>query len=304
MPAASGAWCQSRASNAAALAPRAARGGRLDDERGQALPFLLVWMVLALALIAMTLAVGQAASRRMGLQLLADAGAYTGASNMAVGMNALARINRELISLWAQSRPRFMNGVPCQVSDEGVLAYDQLARDLGLAYERLNARWYSQPASEARRVSTFNLYDLFPGERHRAFSLGETDRQAGLIRERDPDVLVRSTRDYLVLTWACTRGSWPEPRVHQFARHFRRAERRVTAFAWVVRAPAGAALLGPQFFGPLAVPAMGAAGVAKAVGGSIEDGHPTYVAKMIPLAAVGVRSVRDGVPRAKRPVTH
>ena len=37
--------------------------------------------------------VGQAINRRMALQIAADAGAWTGATNMAIGMNALADVN-------------------------------------------------------------------------------------------------------------------------------------------------------------------------------------------------------------------
>lgn len=282
---------------------RASEHPLLTNERGQALAFLLIWMIPAIALVAMTVGIGQAVSRRAALQLLTDASAYTGATAMAVGMNALAKVNRELLRLWDRSEPFFENGVPCIVSDQAVDLYDGIAKDLGEAYEQLNEHWQEQPTYEAQRLANYNLQDLFPGESQGRFTQGEADRSLGLRLQRDPGVLVVSSRDFEPRTWFCTRGWHVEYRSHRFARHYVKSS-AVTSFAWVVQAPPGRALLAEQFFGPAAVPAMRAAAVAKPVGGSIEHGRATYVSKMIPLDTVGVRTVRTGVPGVRRPVTH
>ena len=278
--------------------------GMPRGERGQALPFMLVWILVAVAFIAATVTVGQAVNRRSGLQLLADAGAYTGATTMAVGLNSLAKVNRELIRLWDRTDLILTDGVPCPISDATVQVYDELARELGHTYESLNRRWQSHPAGEAKRVTYFNIYDLFPGERQAAFRMGETDRQMGLSLQRDANVLVPSVRETRFKVWACTYLKVVQPRAHEFEVHYRRSGREVQSFAWVVRSPVGTPLLGASLFGPDAMPPMVAAAVAKPVGGSIEDGRPTYVSKMIALSQVGVRQVRDGVPRALHHVRH
>ena len=65
----------------------------MTSERGQSTPFFLCFLVLMTVMVGTMVNVGQAINRRMALQILADAGAWTGATNMAIGLNGLAEVN-------------------------------------------------------------------------------------------------------------------------------------------------------------------------------------------------------------------
>ena len=65
----------------------------MGSERGQSTPFFLCFLVLMTVMVGTMVNVGQAINRRIALQIAADAGAWTGATNMAIGMNALAEVN-------------------------------------------------------------------------------------------------------------------------------------------------------------------------------------------------------------------
>ncbi len=193
-----------RADDGQRLSSRPSTKRKLDRESGQVLPFLLVWILLALLLLSVVVAIGQAVNRQSGLQrLLADAGLHR-CLDHGRWPERIGQINRELIKVWERMEPAFSHGAPCAESDQALPLYLGLARDLGLAYEQLNDRWQAHPRGEAGRVTTFNLFDLFPGEPHAAFRLAETDRQLNLARQRDADVLIASTRLRERREWVCT----------------------------------------------------------------------------------------------------
>src|SRR5580704_10285316 len=74
---------------------------RRHSERGQSTAFVASMLFVMMLFVAVVANVGQAVNRRIALQIVADAGAYTGASIMATGLNQLAFWNAALQYTWA-----------------------------------------------------------------------------------------------------------------------------------------------------------------------------------------------------------
>jgi Flp pilus assembly protein TadG len=72
-----------------------------QDERGQTFVFVLTILFALFLIVAMSVNIGQAVNRRIMLQIAADAGAFTGASEMARGMNTIAEVNLRIQRAWA-----------------------------------------------------------------------------------------------------------------------------------------------------------------------------------------------------------
>ena len=57
------------------------------SDRGQSTAMIIVMLNVFILFVALVANVGQAVNRRVALQVVADAGAYTGATKMAEGLN-------------------------------------------------------------------------------------------------------------------------------------------------------------------------------------------------------------------------
>jgi hypothetical protein len=179
-------------------------------ERGQATVFVASMLVVMLLFVAVVANVGQAVNRRIALQMVADTGAYTGASIMATGLNQLALWNAALQYTWAlftipaspvytpfQFQRVGLSAVPsgyCK-SIEGWIGYWSAVRDgINLVYRVENVGYGLLASSEARSTSDFNAADLFPGER---LEYGEFDSLADL--RDDPLGAIPPARSALTL---------------------------------------------------------------------------------------------------------
>src|SRR4051812_31603610 len=69
-------------------------------QRGQSTVMAVCLMFVMLLFVAVVANVGQAVNRRMALQVVADTGAYSGASVMATGLNQIAFWNAALQYTW------------------------------------------------------------------------------------------------------------------------------------------------------------------------------------------------------------
>jgi len=137
-------------------------------EAGQSTP-LVMSTVFALSLFAAVVVdVGQAVNRRVALQLVADTGAYTGASEMAVGLNNIAYWNGWIQKLWAPmtwiTGAFIATPLKCEVTTEAADFYDTARSVLGGFINVTNWGYIALPATAARGVSDYNARDLFPGE--------------------------------------------------------------------------------------------------------------------------------------------
>src|SRR4051812_28843885 len=77
------------------------RGDRYGAADGQASVMAVTFPFLLILFVGIVVNIGQMVNRRVALQVVADAGAYTGATVMAVQLNAMARWNYEIQQEWA-----------------------------------------------------------------------------------------------------------------------------------------------------------------------------------------------------------
>ncbi len=286
----------------------------MTSERGQTTPFFLCFLVLMTVMVGTMVNVGQAINRRMALQIAADAGAWTGATNMAIGMNALAEVND-----WRHDlEPVAGIGVPVA----GLVGLDEVMKtifevgttivnfvDIGiqLGYTKI-------PYDEAARVTWYNNQDLFPGEQlewYEGFRPGLISSGEDLVSDEMPFSKSRPTictdQPFLSETFfllPCLVDIEPIyntvyyvepcfplgycPASYKYVKWYEKTE-EIISFVWVVRAPEAAPIFNPfGVFGDDAIPAMTAAAHAKPAGGNIEEGEDEYRVRMEPLTAAAM----------------
>lgn len=131
----------------------------------------MLWVLVFF--VAVVANVGQAVNRRIALQMVADAGAYTGGSVMATGMNQLAYWNREIQRMWAYVSLVSLgfNAGECASNYTAIGLYS--AAQLAFVSTQLN--FGQQIQTRPRAVSLFNLLDLFPGEDPNTFDFANED---------------------------------------------------------------------------------------------------------------------------------
>jgi Flp pilus assembly protein TadG len=286
------------------------------DERGQTLAFVMTTL-LALTLVAgVSINIGQAVTRRVLLQMVADAGAFTGATVMARGMNTIAEQNLRIQKAWAVTADATLGftAPPCIASDLATGAYAVVRTNVGRLIRALNEGYGQLAETEASRVTRYNAVDLFPSER---LTMGESDSASGLVPQRPQGRLVNieevpgGTRPavpslspgFTNRAWTCWQGPLVMPRSKAFGLWYRMTPSAPIQFLWVVTAPRTEARFFDRFFGPRAIPEMTAAAVAKPVGGEIALGRAKYVAKMTPLRQIRGQ-VFDAVLRRVRTIHH
>jgi hypothetical protein len=290
---------------------------RARDERGQTFPFV-VTLLLALFIVAgVVINVGQAVNRRIFLQIAADAGAFTGATEMARGMNTIADVNGKIQRAWGTLTFATMGFTvtPCAASDLAVAGYGTVAGASTTIIDLVNTGYGVRARTEAKRVTDYNVMDLFPGE-EQLIQAGESDADSGLKSPR-PDKRLVDVMEVpsgtppraAALSPARKRAVWtcvspaPQPRSAVFPLWFQKPPGKAISFVWVVKAPARRARVFDAIFGPDAIPAMTAAAAAKPVGGDIKEAKAEYVAKFIPVRSL-VGSIWDAVKRINRQVHH
>jgi hypothetical protein len=286
------------------------------SERGQSTPLVMSVLFALTLFAAVVIDVGQAVNRRVALQLAADAGAFTGASVMATGLNQMAYWNKWMQRLWSAfsipMAPAWYASVDlmnCETSDRLESAYSNVRTGLGIAFNAIAYVYTNYAYVEAKRVTAYNAVDLFPNESAVTGSESSfSDFEGGNIpysrnQKLSPLVDVRQVEDG---TWpnywfplhastryesyACLSTSFiPHPELrfsHYDVWYEKTPSDRPAYFVWIVKAPATKAILFDEFFGGNIIPQMWAAAAARPVGGSIGDGDSTYVAKMVPLSEV------------------
>ena len=140
-----------------------AREGR-RSEAGQTTALVCAMLFTLAMFVALVVNVGQMVNRRVALQLVADAGAWSGATVQAVQLNHYAFWSRLV-----QNAYKNASGVSFgfRVSEcwSGVAAVS-LFYYAQSGMVRAGANFLNKAYSEAQRHSLFNIDDLFPGERN------------------------------------------------------------------------------------------------------------------------------------------
>jgi len=276
--------------------PRAACAASVCDERGQIFPFAVTLLFALFIVSAVVINVGQAVNRRIFLQIAADAGAYTGATEMARGLNTIADLNGTIQRAWGVLTYATMGFTltACPASDLGVAGYSTVYQATNTMIRLVNIGYGMRARAQAERVTTYNAMDLFPGER---LEMGETDVASGLVSQRPQGKLVdlqevpAGTSPFApalssarkAANWTCMMGIIPMPRSAFFGLWYQKRAGPPIAFVWVVKAPATRARVFDSFFGGNTIPKMTAVAVAKPVGGHIKEMNAKYVTKLIPV---------------------
>jgi hypothetical protein len=133
------------------------------SEAGQTTALVCAMLFTLTMFVALVVNVGQLVNRRVALQLVADAGAWSGATVQAVQLNHYAFWSRQMQNAYkAASGVSFgfrasecWSGVAAVALFEGTLAAMSVAQ----------VRFLNKAKNEAERHSFFNIDDLFPGER-------------------------------------------------------------------------------------------------------------------------------------------
>ena len=300
---------------------------RWRSERGQSTAFVLCMLFVSVLFVGVVVDIGQATNRRIALQYVADAGAYTGASVMAVGYNQLAQWNTFMQYAWelftAPGTPMWaafqVHVTECTDADIDETLYYTVMEKLKWVMTVENLGYSLLARSEAKRNSVFNAGDLFPGEEleYRESDLplitgGHDAERMARIREVPDGTLPKAMPIGLPalkeLAYTCVIPGVPptvEARVRTYPVWYQRDEGTVDSFVWVVTAPSTRAYLFDRWFGGWIIPEMKAVAVAKPVGGSIEEGTDRYLAKMVPVATVmlGNRLAASVLPGWMGPIT-
>jgi hypothetical protein len=151
---------------------------RWRSNRGQSTAMVIVMLWVLILFVALVANVGQAVNRRIALQTIADAGAYTGATKMAEGMNYIAYANGTIQDYWALATDAWLANTialsTCAGFDGIHGAYEGLYQAMNIPIQIINGIGpfgYGGTLagglvhSEAKRVSDYNAADLFPGEK-------------------------------------------------------------------------------------------------------------------------------------------
>jgi hypothetical protein len=269
---------------------------RWRDQRGQTFPFVVVVLFCLFIVAGAVINVGQAVNRRIYVQMLADTGAFTGATEMARGMNTLAQLNGRIQKAWSVltfATSGFTAGVSCAASDLAVEGYWMVHGATRPLMDLVNTGYGLRAGAEARRVTQFNQRELFPGE---SLQMGEGDgfgfpsmRPSGKVANLR-EVMDGTEPAYRSLSnarhfarWGCVPPPLPPVRVGRFSLWYEKPRDPQVAFVWVVKAPATRARVFDSFFGPNLIPEMTAVAAARPVGGEIKMAKDRYVAKMVPV---------------------
>jgi hypothetical protein len=291
--------------------------GRRRGEEGQSTPLVMSVLFALTLFAAVVVDVGQAVNRRVALQIIADAGAFTGASVMATGLNQMAYWNKWMQRLWSvftvPMTPAWYAGVdllPCEATDAWEEGYGIVRDGLAVAVHAVAYVYTHYAYMEAKRVTTYNAVDLFPFEVVEGAESSLTSFEGGNIPlsrnqkfsplvdfQQVPDgtwsnhwtgIATHSSTRFQA--YACVSGKvipHPEPRFSHYDVWYEKTPTaRPAYFVWVVKAPRTKAFMFDGFFGGDVIPEMWAAAAARPVGGSIAEGDPSYVAKMVPLSEV------------------
>jgi Putative Flp pilus-assembly TadE/G-like len=300
-----------------------ARRARWRDDRGQSSAMVIVMLTVFILFVALVANVGQAVNRRIALQVVADSGAWTGATKMAEGLNYIAWANGLIQDYWVFATDAWVvntvAGATCDGYDGVNNTYNGLVDPLYGMIQIIDTTYGGSvlPAgivyNEAKGASSFNARDLFPGE---TLDYNEYDlsQEAGFITPMHRDLIQMmdlqkvddgtnpkssysdlalpplgpgSTQSY---TQPCVKffGPVAVPWVGHWDWNvwYKKSSSQVRYFAWIVKAPKSRLMIFDAFFGPNGMPEMKAAAAARPVGGSIVDGRPTYVAEMVPVKRV------------------
>lgn len=299
---------------------------RIADEAGQTTLFVLCSFLTFFMLFALVANVGQAVNRRVMLQMVADAGAFSGASAQATALNTISEFNQIIDTSWdvTQALMLYFTFQFCGVDTAITTAYKIIEGVMSVMIRVTNHGGAVWSIMEAEMVTRANIQSLFPGDGtiHTPLesfgglldnpgSLGSGISHGYNLRQAWPSLfsglaLVRLEQDTVTKNWICYTPPFSlSSRTDNFNLPWEKTDDdEVTRFYWWVTADPVDALVFPRRpwlpFGFPQVPAMTAVALAKPTGGDVEPDKEgaEYVARMIPLSIIDAQffGLANGLP--------
>jgi hypothetical protein len=288
-------------------------GKRLADQKGQTTLFVLCSFFVFFMLFALVANVGQAVNRRVMLQMVADAGAFTGASAQATVMNTISEFNQIIDTTWdvATALMLYWTFQFCGVDDAITGIYRIIETIMSIMIRVANHGGAVWSLMEAEMVTRENIRHLFPdGTVHSPLqsfgSFLSSPAAAGLgvshlinMYKAWPALFtgfatVRLQQDSVTKNWICYTPPFSlSSKSGTFNLPWEKTDPdEVTRFYWWVTADPVDALVLPKKswmpFGFPQVPAMSAVALAKPIDGDVEPDKrgAKYVARLIPLKTI------------------
>ena len=290
---------------------------RRRDESGQITFFVLCSFFTFFMFFALVANVGQAVNRRVLLQMVADAGAFSGASAQASAMNTISELNQIIDTSWdwTEALMLYFTFQFCGADDAITGAYSGIETAMSVMIRVANHGGVAWSFMEAEMVTRENIKNLFRD----GSVVTPLDLNADLFSNPLSSVLhgvnlleawpalqslslVRLEQDSVTKNWICYTPPFSvSAKSGSFNLPWEKSdEEEVTRFYWWVRAKPVRALVMAKRpwlpFGFPKLPQMEAVALAKPVGGDIEpDGlGGEYVAKMIPLSIIDAKFLNFG----------
>lgn len=289
---------------------------RLRDESGQTTFFVLCSFLTFFMFFALVANVGQAVNRRVMLQMVADAGAFSGASAQATALNTISEFNQIIKTAWDVTTGLMLGWTIqyCGVDEAITRVYQAIEIIMSTLIRVTNHGGAAWSIMEAEMVTRENIRQLFPdGTVHSPLesfpslmsSVGSMGMGASHIYNLNqawPALfsgvqLVQLEQKSETKFWTCY--SYPatfQSKSRDFDQWWEKEDDdEITRFYWWVTADPVDALVLPQRewmpFGFPQLPEMTAVALAKPVGGDIEPGGEgdEYVARMIPLSIIDAK---------------
>jgi hypothetical protein len=257
--------------------------------------------------------VGQAVNRRVMLQMLADAGAFSGASAQATALNTISEFNQIIDTSWdiTQALMLYFTFQFCGVDDAITGIYRVIETIMSVMIRITNHGGAVWSIMEAEMVTRANARELFPdgsirtpltsfgGLLSNPSSVGQGASHILNMRKAWPALfsgfaLVRLEQESVTKNWICYTPPFSlSSKSGSFNLPWEKTdEDEVTRFYWWVTAEPVDALVLPRKpwmpFGFPQVPRMTAVALAKPIDGDVEPDKrgAKYVARLIPLSII------------------
>ncbi|GMR23560.1 MAG: hypothetical protein BMS9Abin37_2001 [Acidobacteriota bacterium] len=294
---------------------------RLGDESGQTTFFVLCSFLTFFMFFALVANVGQAVNRRVLLQMVADTGAFSGASAQATGLNTISTFNKVIDDAWDVTTVLMLGWTIqyCGLDEAITRIYQAIETIMSTLIRVTNTGGAVWAIMEAEMVTRRNIRQLFPdGTVHSPLesfpSLLDSPGSMGMgashiynVNQAWPSLfsgvqLVRLKQKDATKNWTCY--AYPATFTAK-SRNFKLSwekedDDEVTRFYWWVTADPVDTLVLPKTdtmpFGFPQLPQMTAVALAKPIGGDIEPGGEgaKYVARMIPLSIIDAKFLNLG----------
>lgn len=294
---------------------------RLGDESGQTTFFVLCSFFTFFMFFALVANVGQAVNRRVLLQMVADTGAFSGASAQASALNTISTFNKVIDDAFDVTTVLMLGWTIqyCGLDEVITRIYQGIETIMSTLIRVTNHGGAAWAIMEAEMVTRANIRHLFPdGTVHSPLdsfpsllsspsSMGTGASHIYNINQAWPALfsgvqLVRLKQKDVTKYWTCY--SYPftfQAKSRNFKLSWEKEnDDEVTRFYWWVTADPVDVLVLPKTatmpFGFPQLPQMTAVALAKPVGGDIEPGGEgaKYVARMVPLSIIDAKFLNLG----------